>query len=287
MLSAVRNKAFAFLALATLLPCTFLGIALSAKYEPPCCPSAVAADVKKDDKPKPDAHKHGRGFKLPPKEVREARHRIDNVKHADIKKTIPVVTAAVYDARPLGIIPPVGNQDGCGVCYVWSGCKVCSSAQMAAKVVPQDGKFMLAPSFFLNCQNVGGCDGGDEYQVAQIINSSGAPSVAQYGGDGYTPGRCKSTSGMTLYTVSNIVMVGSQSGIAATQDIKNYCAAYGYVSVAADASDWDNVGPNTTITGTGTSIDHAIGIVGWDDGHDNGDGSKGAWIMQNNWDVTW
>jgi hypothetical protein len=254
----------------------------------------IAGDVQlvraDDAKPAPKAPvkpAHGRGFILPPKNVRDAMHRISEAKYGAIRKAIPVVTTAVYDARALGVIPPVGNQGQCGDCYIWSGCKVCSSAQMVAGVVPKDGKFFLAPSYFLDCQNVGGCDGGDEYQVATIINSTGAPSLAQYGGDGQNPGNCKPTTGMTLYTVSSIIMVGPNSGIASTQDIKNYCASYGYVSVAADAStNWWNNGTGTD-TDTGTSIDHAIGICGWDDTHDNGDGTKGAWIMQNNWDVTW
>jgi hypothetical protein len=230
----------------------------------------------------------GRGFKLPPKNVRDAMHRVSEAKFAHIRKSIPVTTLTVYDARAKGIIPPVGNQRQCGNCYMWSGCKVCSSAQMASNVVPQDGKFMLAPQYGLDCHsNLGGCDGGDEYQVAQLVASNGWPSVAQYGGAGQNPGNCKSTSSMTLYTVTSVVMVGSQSGIAATQDIKNYLAVYGYVSVATDAStNWWNNGTGTC-TDTGTSIDHAVGIVGWDDTHDNGDGSKGAWIMQNNWDTSW
>lgn len=261
--------------------------------EQPCCPQRQdqglqVVQVNADAPPAKKDVKHGRGYKQAPKAIRDARHRVSEAKYAAVRKALPVITTAVYDARIYGIIPPVGNQDGCGDCYMWSGCKVQSSAQMAAKVVPQDGKFMLAPSYGLDCHtDLGGCDGGDEYQVAQLGNSSGWPSVAQYGGDGFTPGTCKSTSGMTLYTVSSVVMVGSQSGIAATQDIKNYMAAYGYVSVAADAStEWWNSGTGTD-TGSGTSIDHAIGLVGWDDTHDNGDGSKGAWIMQNNWDLTW
>lgn len=269
--------------LAALQPCD------DPKAIPPAAESKGGYDdfVASQVKPQPK-DKHGRGFKLPPKAVRDQMHRVSEAKYGAIRKAIPVATQTVYDARVLGIIPPVGNQGQCGNCYMWSGCKVCSSAQMAAKVMPQDGKFMLAPSYGLDCHSdLGGCNGGDEYQVAQLIQSSGWPSLAQYGGDGQNPGRCKPTTGMTLYTVSSVVMVGSQSGIAATQDIKNYLAVYGYVSVAGDAStDWWNNGTGTDV-GTGTSIDHAIGLVGWDDGHDNGDGSKGAWVMQNNWDTSW
>ena len=32
---------------------------------------------------------------------------------------------------------------------------------------------------------------------------------------------------------------------------------------------------------------HAIAIVGYDDAHDNGDGTKGALKMKNSWGTTW
>ena len=254
------------------------------KTEPP--------KLEKGDPLPPKPKKHGRGYKRPPKEQRRLMYALSNAANKKLKASIPTVTLATYDARPTtaggnSCVPAVGDQGSCGDCYMWSGCKAQSACLMTNGIVPADGKFFLAPSYGLDCQNLGGCGGGDEYQVAQVVVSSGWPSLAAYGGDGQNPRNCKSTAGMTLYKVDTIVMVGSQDGVAATQDIKNFVYQSGYVSVAADASDWDNVGPNTTITGSGTSIDHAIGICGWDDTHDNGDNSKGAWIMQNNWSTTW
>ncbi len=251
-------------------------------------PEVAQADKPKEpEKPKLDP-KHGRGYIQPAKNVLESRHRVSKSRYAAVYKAIPVVTDRLYDARIKGVIPPTGDQDGCGSCYDWSGCKVCASAQMAAGVVKADGKFMIAPSYFLDCQNVGGCNGGDEYEVATIIHTSGAPSQDQYGGDGASPGRCKPITGMTLYTVSSLIMVSQSDGVAPTQDIKNFIAYYGYVSVAGAAgSDWDNVTENGTITGRSNGINHAIGLVGWDDDHDNGDGSKGAWILSNQWGTGW
>lgn len=230
-----------------------------------------------------------RGHKHPPQHIRESRHRVNYQKHGGLLASLPVITASIWDARILGIIPSPGNQKSCGDCHLWSGAKVCSSAQMVAQIAPRDGKFMLAVSYLLDCHtDLGGCDGGDEYADAQKIQSGGCPSVTQYSGDGADPTSCKSVSAMTLYTVANLVMCSETEGVAKTQDIKNSMAAYGYVSVAAAAGgDWDSAGANTTITGNSSSVNHAIGLVGWDDNHDNGDGSKGAWIMQNNWATSW
>lgn len=231
---------------------------------------------------------HPRGHKHPTRQVLRLMYELSNLKHRAFKAAVPNVTLASYDARTqtLNCVPPVGDQSSCGDCYAWSGCKVADACLITNGILPPGS--MLAVSYFLDCQNVGGCDGGDEYQVAQIIQHTGAPTLAAYGGDGVNPGKCKSTTGMTLYKVDSIVMVGSQQGVAATQDIKNYIYQSGYVSVAAAAgSDWDNASATTTITGHSTGVNHAIGLVGWDDAHDNGDGSKGAWIMQNNWGLEW
>lgn len=242
---------------------------------------------KKDEKP---AEKHGRGYKKPAKETLKLLYELSNLKHARLKAAVPAVTLAAYDARTEKnlCVPPVGDQDGCGDCYMWSGCKAGAACVMTNKLAPQDGSFMLAPSYGLDCQSLGGCGGGDEYEVATTIRDKGWPSQKDYGGDGYTPGRCKGTTGMTLWKVDSVVMVGSSSGVAAVQDIKNYIYQSGYVSVAGAAgSDWDNVGPNSTITGRSSDVNHAIGLVAWDDAHDNGDNSKGAWVVQNNWGTSW
>lgn len=255
--------------------------------------SPKPVDAKADDKPKPKVV-HGKGFKLPPKEVSAAQHRISNAKHGDMLKKLPIATQATYDAYTAtggSCVPPIGDQGQCGNCYMWSGSKVCSAAQMTANVVKPGSGFMLSVQWGLDYHpELGGCDGGDEYQVAQVIQSGGAPSVTSYPGAGQSPGTKLPTTGMTLYTVGSIVYVDptqTNQGVASTQSIKNAILAYGYVSVAVDASGafW-NDGTGTD-TGTGTNIDHAIGATGWDDTHDNGDGSKGAFIGDNQWGKQW
>jgi hypothetical protein len=162
---------------------------------------------------------------------------------------------------------------------------------MNAGIKPLGSGFMLSVQKMLDCNtDLGGCDGGDEYQVAQEIQSGGCPSFADYTGAGQNPNRCHSTTTMPTFTVSQLVYVDpnqTSQGVASTQSIKNAVLAFGYVSVAADASNWDNLGANGTITGRGTSIDHAIGCTGWDDNHDNGDGTKGAFIVDNQWGAGW
>jgi C1A family cysteine protease len=249
----------------------------------------VAQDVK------PEKKVYARGYKPAPAAVSAQAHRVSNAKHAAALHRLPKATQATYDAylAPGGsCIPPIGDQGSCGDCYLWSGTKAASAAQMVAGIVKPGTGFMLSVQWALDYHpELGGCNGGDEYQVAQVIQTDGCPSVAQYPGAGQNPGKPLPTTGMTLYTISSIVYVDpnqTNQGVASTQSIKNAVLAYGYVSVAVDASGaWWNNATGTTDTGRGTSIDHAIGITAWDDTHDNGDGTKGAWQVDNNWTTGW
>jgi C1A family cysteine protease len=232
---------------------------------------------------------HARGHKPPPAHIAAARHRVSNAKHGAMLLALKVATQATYDARITGWIPPPGDQNGCGDCYLHSGVKTCACAQVAGGIIKPSttNPFMLSVQEMLDCHgDLGGCGGGDEYSVAQAIQSSGVCSMADYAGPGSSPGNCQSVTGKTLYTVTNLVFADpaqTNQGVASTQSIKNAILAYGYVSVAGAAGGWSDPGQNGTITGNDNSIDHAIGLVGWDDTHDNGDGSKGAWVMQNQW----
>lgn len=244
--------------------------------------------------PKKDVKKFPRGHILPSKDVLQQRHRTSNSKYGVHLRSLPIASQASYDAYNAtggSCVPPIGDQGPCGNCYDWSGTKLCSAAQMAAGVVKAGSKFMLSVQWSMDYHpELGGCDGGDEYQVAQIIQSGGAPSVADYPGAGQGPGQKKPTTGMTLYTVSSLVYCDpnqTDQGVASIQSIKNCVLAYSYVSVAVAAgNDWDSYGGGT-LTGNSTSINHAVGITGWDDNHDNGDGTKGAWLLDNQWGTSW
>jgi papain like protease len=232
---------------------------------------------------------HGRGHKPLPPHVSRRMHQISNLQYGAMLRALPKATQATFDGYSLGCIPPIGDQGDCGDCYLHSGTKACASAQMRAGIVPANNQFMLSVQEMLDCHpELGGCGGGDEYQVAQTIQSGGCQSQIDYPGPGQSPANCQSVSGKTLYAVSSLVFVDpdqGQQGQASIQSIKNAILAYGYVSVAADAGDWGD--GTSTITGNGKSVDHAIGATGWDDNNDNGDGTKGAFFGDNQWGKSW
>jgi hypothetical protein len=240
-------------------------------------------------KPPDRIKKHPRGYIQPKPQVIKERIRVSNNLHADKLKALPVITAPTWDIVANGYGPAINDQGQCGDCYINSGCNAAASGLMVAGVVPKGSGFQCSFQYFLDCQNVGGCGGGDEYQVAQIISQSGCPSAAQYAGQGQSPGNCQSTAAMTLYGVGGQLVYcdsSGNSGVASTQSIKNAIAAYGYVSVAVAANDdWDNYAGGTAILAgpaDPNGINHAIGLMGW-----RTQGTTTIWKAQNSWGTSW
>jgi C1A family cysteine protease len=238
---------------------------------------------------KPDPH--GRGYVPPSKELSQARHHWSDQVHGKRLAKLRKATAAAYDCRTLSQVTQVLDQGQCGDCYIFSGTGVCSCAFVTAGNVSltTDPTFNLSQQYLLDCHpELGGCNGGDEWAVAQLAMASGIPSVAQYPGLGQSPGTCLPVTSMTMFRPASMgycdVGAGANS-VASTQAIKNALVQYGPISVAVAAGSWTDPGDGT-ITGNDSQIDHAVMIVGWDDNHDNGDGSKGAWIMKNSWTPT-
>ena len=250
--------------------------AVEPKKEPPKKPQLITKDGK-----------HGLGhIPMTAAQLRKA-HRASNDKHGKMLRRLTKATQPTYDARITGTIPPPGDQGQCGDCYAWSGTKVVACANVLAGNAPasQTSPFMLSVQEVQDYSPSFDCNGGEESDVSDWIMKNGCASVTDYPGAGQGAGTQKPISGLKLYYGTSRVFVDpsqTDQGVASTQSIKNAVLAYGYVSVAGAAGGWNDPGSGT-ITGNDTSIDHAIGIVGWDDTHDNGNNSKGAWIMQNQW----
>jgi Papain family cysteine protease/Putative Ig domain len=232
------------------------------------------------------AKAHPRGHKRPHKAILQQRYRASN----DLKKKIgfkepPPCNLPEYDSFADGITIPTGDQASCGNCHEWSAGKVTAAAQFKCGAVKLGTPFMISVQWQLDYhKELGGCDGGLEWDDAHAIAASGAPSAADYGGDGTGAGTPKSTTGMKLYQISSLIMIAKdENTIPDQQTMMNYIHEYGYVSIAAAAgSDWDSAGPGTIITGNSTDINHAIGYRGWKT--ING---KIVFILANQWGDSW
>jgi hypothetical protein len=182
-----------------------------------------------------------------------------------------------------------GDQGQCGSCYLYSSMGVCSDALIAAGVLPQDQqKGFLSPQYGLDCQQFGGCNGGDEGEVIDFVKTHGFPVTSDYGPYRASESSCHDSASFTKYKIKDYGYCDpttGPNGVASVQSIKNALVKYNNpVSVAGAAgADWDMLSGTQTITGNSQDVNHAIKLRGWDDSHDNGDGSKGAWAMGNQW----
>ncbi len=224
-----------------------------------------------------------------------AQLRADSYRrHGHILRALRATPPAAYDCRTQtpAFIPVLEETDDdqaqCGSCWDFSGTEVAEAAMMKAGLLTLDQR--LSKQYTLDCGKNGGCGGDDNTNVLQWAQDTGLPLSADYGTYKGSSGSCKYKSGMTLYKIGSWLFVDSNGGqgVTPTLDIKNALMNYGMIGCAVAAgSDWDNASATTTLTGRSTSIDHDVAIVGWDDNHDNGDGTKGAWIVRNSWGPSW
>lgn len=223
----------------------------------------------------------GRGFKLPPKEVLDARHAEAAQKQGKRMAGLPKVTAPSWDCRTLGIVPPIGNQGNCGSCYIWSAADTAACALIRAGKVKAN--WQMSKQFGLDCKNLGGCGGGWPAEVLDHIKKNGFPADDEYGPYTARVGSCKYTN-QKLHKIddSGYCTPNQESGIASVQDMKNAIVKFGPISVALDSS---VLGDGKGIrSGNGNRIDHAVMIIGWDDSK----GRAGCWLMRNSWgSSTW
>jgi C1A family cysteine protease len=249
-----------------------------------------AQKVEKADPPK---KKYPRGYKPAAPEVQAQLHAAAKHRLGAHVARLPKTTAPQFDCRTaFGNVLPCDDQGQCGDCFGVSAADGCSMALIKAGQLPLDGtKGRLSSQYGLDYPRVfqGGCNGGDEAQVIDFIKTNGFPLTSDYGDYTASPGRPKDISGMKLYKIADwgYCTPDQANGIASTQDMKNCMVQYGPLSVAFDAQDCDNYNWPNTMTGRGTSVDHAVLCIGWDDTHDNGDGTKGAFLGFNQWGESW
>jgi len=172
-------------------------------------------------------------------------------------------------------------------CWDFSGTFVVETAYNHAGVGGGAATFQLSEEYTLSCGQNGGCNGDDNTTVLQWAKKTGLPLTKDYGPYQGSPGRCNFQQTMTLYKVDDWLFVGGDSSqsVTATDLIKAAIMKYGCVGCAVAAGgSWDgwSSDPNYVHTGNSRSIDHDVGLVGWDDTK-----GGGAWIMRNSWGPGW
>jgi|GEM_PF-4452346 len=268
---------------------TFFGAAVALADMPVAVPNCCGQVTAKADAPKAEK-KYPRGHKPPSAEELQRRHAAAFKRHDHRVKNLPRVAASSFDCRTMGWVLPVNDQGQCGDCFGISTIDACAMAFVKAGLLKNEEASRWSGQYGLDCGGFqGGCNGGDESQVFEFAKSNGFPLTINYGPYTASPGRCKQVDPSKLLKIAGLgyCTPSQEQGIASTDDIKRCMVAYGPISVAFDASECDAYQWPQTMTGRGANVDHAVLCIGWDDNHDNGDGTKGAFIGYNQWGEQW
>lgn len=250
--------------------------------------SALAyQDQGSKEEPKQEGKVFPRGRTVNPISL-AARHAECKIRHNGRMRRLANTTAATYDCRTLGYVTAMLNQGNCGSCYLVSSMGVCNTSFKKSGKPDQKGKEMdLASQYGMDCHNFGGCNGGDEGEVISYMKSNGFPTTLDYAAYTASSHACRFKN-TPLYKIDDYGFChGDQGqGVATTQEMKSAIVAYGPISIAVAAnSDWDSIttGVMPFRQLSPNDVNHAVSIVGWDDSK----GTKGAWIVKNQWGTSW
>jgi len=173
----------------------------------------------------------------------------------------------------------IKNQGQCGSCWTFSAVETAESANLMAGrgVGAQHG----SEQELVDCCHAdgsAGCGGGDPRAAIQWIGQVGGVelnSCYPYQGETLP---CRSSHCRPAYTVRGVYPVAVNE-----QAIYQALAQYGPLSIAVDASAWQNYGGGIVNgnSGCGRTLDHAVQLVGYSP--QNG----GYWVVRNSWGPNW
>ncbi len=254
--------------------------------KPPAIPSIQDQDRAKErllaqadpKKPAPKEEVHGRGL-VKPADL-DARIAASWAKHGKKLKALPTVTATSFDCRDMGWVPPFDDQGSCGDCWVFSGIDPCCAALYKAGKLkaPQT----LSKQMALDCNFRDACGGGWPEDAAKYVRDHGVATDADYPTPYHAgPGTCKSVDPSKIQKVLEIGFV-AQNGNATYQQLKDAMVKYGVLSICYDAGGTPTGPPDKAKVwkgNGGTSIDHAIKVIAFDDSLS----PRGAILCWNQW----
>jgi len=181
----------------------------------------------------------------------------------------------------------------CGSCYVYSTIYgTLTQAFVKAGYGKADGSFVMAVQYGMDCHDFGGCNGGNGTEVIDWIMKNGWYAEKWVDTDGKThndypaysarSSTCRKVPGAKLWKPASWGLVSASANRPATTlEIKTALYNFGALNVSLDAGGQFGNG-TATITSLGTSIDHEIELVAWDDAKDGG-----AFLLKNQWSTDW
>jgi len=185
------------------------------------------------------------------------------------------------DWRTKGVVTPVKNQGGCGSCWAFSATEVIESA-----VAIQTGQLLeLSPQQMVSCApnpndcgGTGGCQGSVQWLGFNYTQVAGGLSLeTQYPYKGVT-GTCEKSNIKPAASVKGYVRLPANNYTA----LMNAVATIGPIAISVDAS-WMDYETGVYKGDCGTTIDHAVVLVGYGTDKTGGD----FYLVRNSWGTTW
>jgi len=219
---------------------------------------------------------------LTPQEFR-ARYLISNFnatmpspkEYFDIPYTDPSLFDSSFDWRTKGMVTPVYNQGACGSCWAFSVTENIESMWAIAGNPLEK----LSMQQLVDCdRNDNGCNGGmPENAFRWVISNGGLDSYSSYPYHGYQS-RCAAPK--------NPAVRISSFGFITTNDNENAMMTFvtnsGPPSIAVDAETWQYYRGGVISGNCGTSLDHAVQLVGYETVN-----NLPVWIVRNSWGTNW
>ena len=191
-----------------------------------------------------------------------------------------------YDARTLGIVPPVRNQGSCGSCWAFGTVGVMEIAIRKGGGPLTD----LSEQFLVSCNKDGwSCNGGltaSKYHYNTLGNYQTAAGAVLESVKPYTAtnGSCSADYAKSYRASGWQFLTGYEWTMPGNDVIKNAIMTYGAVTarVCADNGWHSYTGGvySPSSNGCGGSINHQVDLVGWND-------ATQSWILRNSWATTW
>ncbi|XP_030033206.2 digestive cysteine proteinase 2 [Manduca sexta] len=201
-------------------------------------------------------------------------------KDSDIKN-IETDLPDEYDARLLGLVSAVKNQDNCGSCWTFGT----TAAVEGALAQHNGGKLLsLSNQALIDCAwpfGVRGCEGGSDNAAYEWMMEYGLPTEAEYGPYLNRDNYCHIDNVTVKYPIKGFTDVTPYSVGALKVALVNH----GPLSVSVHASEAFTLYSGGIFYDTEcdpTSLDHEVALVGY--------GTRDEdtfWILKNSWGPMW